>query len=75
VNWFNPQDGVRAELVGHWRDKDVVQEGKFPDGTLIRWTFSDITENSCRWRGERIEPHGKKWRLQVEFRATRRASP
>jgi hypothetical protein len=70
VNWFNPHDGVRAELIGRRRGKEIVQEGKFPDGTAIRWTFSDITENSCRWRGERLEPDGT-WRLQVEFHATR----
>ena len=70
VNWFNPHDGVRAELIGRWLGKEVVQEGKFPDGTAIRWTFSEITETSWRWRGERREPDGK-WRLQVEFRATR----
>jgi len=71
VNWFNPHDSIRAELIGRRRGKDIVQEGKFPDGTSIRWTFSEITENSCRWRGERLEPDGKTWRLQVEFRARR----
>ena len=70
VNWFNPHDGVRAELIGRRQGKDIVQEGKFPDGTPIRWSFSEITENSCLWRGERREPD-ETWRLQVEFRAKR----
>ena len=69
VFWFNPDDGVRAELIGRRRGNDIVQEGHFPDGTPIRWTFSEITPDSCRWRGERLEPDGKTWRLQVEFRA------
>jgi hypothetical protein len=73
VNWFNPHDGIRAELIGRRRGEDVVQEGKFPDGTPIRWTFSEIAENSYRWRGERLEPDGKTWRLQVDFRARRTA--
>jgi len=59
MNWFNPHDGIRAELISRRRGEDIVQEGTFPDGTPIRWTFSDITENSCRWRGERLEPDGK----------------
>jgi hypothetical protein len=71
VNWFNPQDGVRAELIGRKRDKEIVQEGKFPDGTPIRWTFSDITSGSFLWRGERLESDSKTWRLQVEFRGRR----
>lgn len=73
VNWFNPHDGIRAELIGRRRGKDVVQEGHFPDGTSIRWSFSEITADSCRWRGERLEPDGKTWKLQVEFRARRMA--
>jgi hypothetical protein len=71
VNWFNPHDGIRAELIGRRRGEELVQEGKFPDGTPIRWTFSEIAENSFHWRGERLEPEGKTWRLQVEFRARR----
>jgi hypothetical protein len=71
VLWFNPDDGVRAELIGRRLGNEVVQEGQFPDGTSIRWTFSEITADSCRWRGERLEADGKTWRLQVEFRARR----
>ena len=73
VNWFNPHDGIRAELIGRQRGNDIVQEGKFPDGTPIRWTFSEIAEDSFRWRGERLEPDGKTWKLQVEFRGRRMA--
>ena len=69
VNWFNPHDGVRAELVGRRQGDDIVQAGQFPDGTRIRWSFSEITSGSYRWRGERLEQDGKSWRLQVEFRA------
>jgi hypothetical protein len=71
VFWFNPEDGVRAELIGRRRGNEIVQEGHFPDGTPIRWTFSEITPDSYRWRGERLEPGGKTWRLQVQFRARR----
>ena len=68
VSWFNPHDGIRAELIGRRDGKDIVQEGKFPDGTSIRWTFSEITKDSFRWRGECLERDGKGWKLQVEFR-------
>ena len=71
VFWFNPEDGVRAELIARRRGNDVVQEGHFPDGTRIRWTFSEIMPDSCLWLGERLERDGKTWRLQVEFRARR----
>jgi hypothetical protein len=71
VNWFNPHDGVRAELIARQRGNEIVQEGHFPDGTQIRWTFSEIMGDSFHWRGERLEPDGKTWRLQVDFRGTR----
>jgi len=71
VNWFNPHDGVRAELIARRRGDEIVQEGRFPDGTAIRWTFSEMTNTSFRWRGERLERDGKTWRLQVEFRGRR----
>jgi hypothetical protein len=71
VNWFNPHDGVRAEQIGRRRGNQIVQEGTFPDGTPNRWTFSEIAEDSFRWRGERLEPDGKTWRLQVDFRGRR----
>jgi hypothetical protein len=71
VNWFNPHDGIRAELIGRRRGNDIVQEGTFPDGTKIRWSFSEIARDSFRWRGERLERDGKTWHLQVEFHAHR----
>jgi len=74
VWWFNPHDGVRAELLGRREGDEIVQEGTFPDGTPIRWTFSEITPHSFRWHGERMEPD-KTWRLQVECRARRMKTP
>ena len=69
VSWFNPHDGFRAELIGRRQGQNIVQEGHFPDGTPIRWSFREITADSCLWRGEKLEGDGKTWRLQVEFRA------
>ena len=71
VYWFNPLDGIRAKLIGRRQGQDIVQEGNFPDGTKIRWSFSEITTHSFRWRGERLEKDNKTWRLQVEFRGQR----
>jgi hypothetical protein len=71
VDWFNPHDGFRATLIGRRKGKDIVQDGNFPDGTPIRWTYSEITDDSCHWRGEKLEADGKTWRLQVDFRARR----
>lgn len=74
VWWFNPYDGVRAELLGRREGNQIVQEGAFPDGTPIRWIFSDIKSNSFTWRAERLNPD-KTWKLQVEFRGRRMRAP
>jgi hypothetical protein len=71
VTWFNPVTGVRNDLVGRRQGADIVQEGLAADGHKIRWSFKDITPTSFRWLGESLEPDGKTWRLQAEFRARR----
>jgi hypothetical protein len=74
VTWINPVTGARAELIGRWSGNDVVQVGTHADGTPIRWIFSEITPDSFRWTGEALNPDGKTWRLEGEFRAKRVAS-
>lgn len=71
VTWINPVTGARAELVGRWSGKDVVQIGARADGTPMRWIFSEITRESFRWTGESLGPDGQTWRLEGEFRAKR----
>src|SRR5438128_6589510 len=51
VTWINPVTAARAELIGRWSGHDVVQVGARPDGTPIRWVFSEITPDSFRWTG------------------------
>lgn len=71
VTWFNPVTGARCDLVGRWTGKEIVQVGALPNGTPIRWIFSEITKESFRWTGESLSPDGKTWELQGDFRARR----
>jgi hypothetical protein len=70
VTWIDPVTG-RDELIGRWHGKDVVQLGAHPDGTPIRWTFTEITPESFHWIGEALQPDGKTWKIEGEFRARR----
>ena len=72
VTWINPVTGIRDELIGRWSGKDVVQVGSHADGVPIRWSFTEITPDSFRWTGEALEPDGKTWKMEGEFRARRR---
>jgi hypothetical protein len=71
VSWINPVTSARVELIGRWNGKDVVQVGTYPNGTPIRWIFSEITPDSFRWTGESLQPDGKTWKLEGEFLARR----
>ena len=71
ITWRNPAGDHHEEQVGRRSGKDVVQLGVRPNGTPTRWTFTAITLNSFHWLGESLEPDGKTWRLEGEFRAKR----
>ena len=71
VTWINPVTGNRNELVGRRSGKDIVQVGTHANGTPIRWIFTDITADSFRWTGEALDPDGKSWKHEAEFRARR----
>ena len=74
VTWINPVTGRRDELVGRRIASDIVQIGHRADGTPIRWTFTEITDDSFRWIGEALQADGKTWKLEGEFRAKRKAA-
>jgi hypothetical protein len=71
ITWRNPAGDHHEEQIGRRSGKDVVQIGTRPDGTQTRWTFTEIEGDSFHWLGEALEPNGKTWRLEGEFRAKR----
>jgi hypothetical protein len=71
ITWINPVTGHREEQVGRWSGKDVVQVGARSDGTPTRWMFTEIAPDSFHWTGEALQPDGKTWKLEGEFRAKR----
>lgn len=71
ITWISSVNAARADLVGRWSGKDVVQVGVRPDGVPIRWIFSEITRDSFRWTGESLQADGATWKLEGEFLAAR----
>ncbi len=67
VTWVNPITGRRDELIGRRSGNDLVQIGTHAGGALIRWIFSEITDESFRWTGEALNPDGATWKLEAEF--------
>lgn len=85
VRWTDPLNQVYVSMTGRAQGADIVNEGAEPpsltrlygaalDGAAtIRWTFTDITANSFRWRSER-SIDGTAWTLQREYLARRVAA-
>ena len=40
-------------------------------GRGTRWTITEISPDSFHWLGEALQPNGKSWTLEGEFRAKR----
>jgi hypothetical protein len=74
ILWSDPVKQYYTRQIGRARGNDIVQEGTDAVGTLLRWSFTEITPNSFRWLGERSPDGGQSWRLQIEFFASRVAS-
>lgn len=71
ITWRNPAGDHHEDQIGRRSGKDIVQVGTRPDGTPTRWMFTEITPNSFRWTGESLNPDGRTWVLEGEFRARR----
>lgn len=71
ITWINPVTGHHEEQIGRQNGKDIVQIGARSNGQPTRWSFTEITLDSFHWIGEALEPDGRTWKLEGEFRAKR----
>jgi hypothetical protein len=71
VVWFAPSRGDICRLVGRADGDGIFQEGTEPDGTKIRWTFTDIEPDSFTWRGYIDRAGTGEWELEQEMLARR----
>jgi hypothetical protein len=70
VLWNDPATNFFTQQIGRARDADIVQTGPDPRGGLMRWTFSEIEENSFHWTAERAADEIN-WRREVDIHARR----
>jgi len=79
IIWTDPLNQVCCQQIGRACGNDIVQEGKEPPSpalygsvpaggseATIRWSFTDITPSTFRWRSER-SINGATWQLQREI--------
>ncbi len=70
ILWSDPRTQFYSQQTGRAEGADIVQIGGDSSGTRTRWRFTEITDTSFRWLGERAGEEGS-WHLQVEFQARR----
>jgi hypothetical protein len=73
ILWSDPLRQYYARQIGRACDGGIVQTGTNDAGEATRWSFSDITANSFRWRGEVSRDGGATWRLKADFSLRRAA--
>jgi hypothetical protein len=72
IQWTDPVSQRYFDMTGRKEGARIVQEGRLPDGTPLRWSFNDITPEGFVWRSEVSPDGGKTWLRNVEFVARRR---
>jgi hypothetical protein len=73
IQWTDPVTQNFCTMIGRRDGEEIVQHGHNASGSPIRWSFSQITPDSFRWRGETSPDCGATWRLDSEFFARRTA--
>jgi hypothetical protein len=71
ILWTDPANQIYTQQIGRRRGNDIVQEGRLPNGAILRWSFTEITPNTFHWLGEHSADDGASWWLQVEVMARR----
>ncbi|GGC81305.1 hypothetical protein [Chelatococcus reniformis] len=74
ILWSDPLRQVYTRQIGRADPRGIVQVGTAENGVVLRWSFTDISAASFRWRGERSLDNGVSWMLQLDVRATRTAA-
>jgi len=72
VTFIAPTFRAVVELEGRAEGENIVQNGRDPDGSLLRWSFREITADAFTWWGERSRDGGASWVLEEENHMRRR---
>ena len=59
--WIAPTGHVVQPFIGRKIADEIVLEGRFEEGILTRWIFSDITGARFRWRSVESSDEGMTW--------------
>ena len=72
VSWYPSISRAVVHLVARPDGDGILLEGTESDGTLDRWTFTDITPDSFTWTGYESTDGGATWPMIERMRCQRR---
>jgi hypothetical protein len=72
VTWIAPVQGRRANLIARAAGDEIVLDSEERDELWVRWVFSEISPDSCRWRGSASDDGGQTWLVLQEMQLRRR---
>lgn len=72
VTFVAPVAGAVVQLLARREGDDIVQTATAPDGKLLRWVFSEISDTGFVWRGYESTDGGDSWFMEEEITARRR---
>jgi hypothetical protein len=67
-----PIYGATVNLIARERGDEIWLEGRAPDNSLIRWTFSEFSDERVRWQGFASADEGRTWVREEEIILKRR---
>ncbi|HJQ26928.1 MAG TPA: hypothetical protein VKA60_23645 [Blastocatellia bacterium] len=71
VVWASPVTGDLFTFIARPVGEEIVLEGHDPDGSPMRWIFSQITPDAFHWRRVFSADGGKTWQLHKEMSVRR----
>jgi hypothetical protein len=67
-----PVYGATINLTAHEHGDEIWLEGRSPEDNLLRWTFSEFSDERVRWQGYVSKDEGQTWVRDEEIILTRR---
>jgi hypothetical protein len=67
-----PVYGATVHLIAREHDEEIWLDGRDQDDNLIRWTFSEFSEERVRWQGFVSKDEGQPWVRDEEILLHRR---
>jgi hypothetical protein len=67
-----PIYGATINLIAREHGDEIWLEGRSPDHNLLRWTFSEFSDERVRWQGYVSKDDGKSWVRDEEIILHRR---